>query len=116
MINQSLRILTYLRDHERLDLSRVGDMRADAEIDHRTTPVYRRGRAIRNLRLDKVLFVLIVLYIRRTSQNKVSGNTHGKIISKLTANISSNVSFGTTSRSNFCFSLIALSETFSRAG
>ena len=33
-----------------------------------------------------------------------------------TANISSRVSFGTTSRSNFCFSLIALSATFSSDG
>lgn len=52
----------HLGDHERFDLARVRDMWTDAEIDHWSTSVYRRRRAIRYLSFDEVLFVFVVLY------------------------------------------------------
>ena len=54
--------LLYLCDHERLDLTRMRDMRADAQVDHRATAVHRRRFAVGDLRLDKVLLVLVVLH------------------------------------------------------
>ena len=53
----------HLRDHECLDLAGMGDMGADTKIYHRPTAVYSSGRAIGNLGLDDVLFVLVVLPI-----------------------------------------------------
>ena len=52
----------HLRDHERLDLACVRDMRANTEIDHGSTAVYCRRLAIRNLALDEILLVRVVLY------------------------------------------------------
>lgn len=51
----------YLGHHERLDLASVWDVRAHAEIDHRTAAVHCRLPAVGNLRLDQVLFVLVIL-------------------------------------------------------
>ena len=52
-----------LGDHERLDFSSVGDVRSNAQIDHRSTTVNSRGRAIRNFSLNEVSLVFIVLQI-----------------------------------------------------
>jgi hypothetical protein len=60
--NDQKRPQGHLRDHERFDLARVRDMRADTEIDHGATSVHRRRRSIRYLRCDEVLFVFIVLH------------------------------------------------------
>lgn len=51
----------YLGDHERLDLARVRDMRANTEVDHRTAAVYRGRLAVGNLGFNEVLLVLVVL-------------------------------------------------------
>ena len=64
MTSQQARVrhcTTYLRDHESLDLASVGDMRTNTEVDHRTTAVHGGGGTIRNLGLNDVLLVLVVL-------------------------------------------------------
>ena len=100
-----------LRHHERLDFTRVRNMWADTEVNHRSTAVYRRRATIRDLRLDEVLLVLVVL------DPCVSARGDSSICrSKRTPNISSSFSFETKMRSNFCFSLIAKSDSFSSAG
>jgi len=48
-------------DHECLDFSGVGDMRADAEINHGATAVDSRGGAVGDLGFDEVLLVLVVV-------------------------------------------------------
>lgn len=98
----------YLSDHEGFNFSSMGNMWANAEIDHRTTAVYSGGGAIGNFGFDEVFLVFIVL---QQSMRMKSMKNEG-----LTLNISSSFSLDTTSLSNFCFSLIALSDTFSRAG
>lgn len=50
-----------LGDHERLDLSSVGDVRSNAQIDHRSTTVNSRRGAIRNFGLYEVSLVFIIL-------------------------------------------------------
>lgn len=100
---------THLRHHESLNTIGARDMRTNAKIYHRATTIDRRGSSIRDFRLNNVFFVFIVL-IERLDLFRSS------YVNLLTENISKSVSFGTTRRSNFCFSLIALSETFSSAG
>ena len=53
--------MTDLRDHHGLDLARMGNVRADTQVDHRTTSVYSRGCTIGYLRFDDVFLVLVVL-------------------------------------------------------
>ena len=98
-----------LGDHECLNFSSMRDVGSDTEIDHRATAIDRGSAAIRNFRLNEVLLVFIILLevVRQGNQTKIS---------RRTLNISSSFSFETTRRSNFCFSFIALSETFSSAG
>lgn len=55
-------VRTHLGDHECLDLAGMGDMGTDTKIYHRSAAVYSGGRAVGNLGLDDVLFVLVVLY------------------------------------------------------
>ena len=50
-----------LGDHERLDLASVGNMRADAEVDHGTATVDGGGGAVGNFRLDEILLEFVVL-------------------------------------------------------
>ena len=50
-----------LCDHERLDLTGVRDMRANAKVHHRAASVDSGGGAIGNFRLNDVLLVFIVL-------------------------------------------------------
>jgi len=61
-----------LGDHECLDFSSVGDVRSNAQIDHRSTTVNSRRRAIGNFSLNEVSLVFIVLQMhhqRDRSQN-----------------------------------------------
>ena len=53
---------TDLGDHERLDLTSVGDMWTNAEVDHGSATVDSGGGAIGNLALDEILLVRVVLY------------------------------------------------------
>jgi hypothetical protein len=50
-----------LGDHECLDFSSVGDVRANTQIDHRSTTVNSRRRAIGNFSLNEVSLVFIIL-------------------------------------------------------
>jgi hypothetical protein len=50
-----------LSNHERLDFSGMGDVRSNAQIDHRSATVNSRSRAIGNFSLDEVFLVFIVL-------------------------------------------------------
>ena len=54
-------VFTYLGDHERLDFACVGNVRANAEVNHGPTTVHGGGSPIGDLRLDDVLLVLVVL-------------------------------------------------------
>jgi hypothetical protein len=48
-------------DREGLDLGRVGDVRAGAEVDERAAAVDGRRGAVRDLGLDEVSLVFVVL-------------------------------------------------------
>lgn len=50
-----------LRNHERFDLARMRDMRADTQIDHRATAIHSRGSAVGYLRLDEIFLVFVIL-------------------------------------------------------
>lgn len=100
---------TNLGNHEGLDLAGMRNMRANAKINHRSTSVDCGRGAIGNLGLDEILLVFVVLFF-------MSNNSGLKLYKYRTLNISNNFSLDTTRRSNFCFSLMAFSETFSRAG
>ena len=54
-------VVTNLRNHECLDTSRVRNMGPNAKVNHGSTPVHRRRSTIRNLGLDNVYFVFVVL-------------------------------------------------------
>ena len=58
----TIKRVAHLSDHERLDLARVRDVRADAQVDHGATAVDRGRLAVGDLRLDQVLLILVVLY------------------------------------------------------
>ena len=60
--NPFLRIGTDLGDLEGFDLASVRDMRPNAQVDHRTATVHGGGGTIRNLRLNELHFVLVVLW------------------------------------------------------
>ena len=64
-----------LRDHHRLDLTRVRYMRADAEVNHGSAAIYRRRGAVWYLRVDKMKLVLVVLECNSLGVNK-SKETH----------------------------------------
>ena len=51
----------HLGDHEGLDLAGVRDVRAHTQVDHRSTAVHRRRRAVRDFGLDEVFLVFVVL-------------------------------------------------------
>jgi hypothetical protein len=55
------RNLAHLGDHECLDASCMRHMRAHAEVDHRSTAIYRGRGVIWDLCLDKVELILVVL-------------------------------------------------------
>ena len=50
-----------LGDHERPDFSSVGYVRSNTQIDHGSTTVNSRRRAIRNFSLNEVSLVFIIL-------------------------------------------------------
>ena len=50
-----------LGDHHRLDFASMRNVRADAEINHRSAAVYSRGGAVGNFGLNEILFELVVL-------------------------------------------------------
>jgi hypothetical protein len=52
---------SYLSDHEGFDFSGMGNMWANAEIDHRTAAVYSGGGAVGDFGFDEVFLVFIVL-------------------------------------------------------
>lgn len=99
----------YLGDHECLDLTGVRYVRTNTKIYHRSTTIDGGGGTIRNFGLNQVLFVFIVL-------ERCERGTHSENIEEHTSNIFNRSSFETIRRSNFCLSLTALSEIFSRAG
>ena len=53
--------MTDLGDHERLDLSSVGDVGPNAQVDHRSATVYSGRRAVGNFRLNKISLVFVIL-------------------------------------------------------
>ena len=57
-----------LSDHERLDFPSVGEVRSNAEIDHRSTTVNSRRRAIRNFSFNEVSLVFIILQMYHQGQ------------------------------------------------
>jgi hypothetical protein len=59
-----------LGDHERLDFPSVGDVRSNAQIDHRSTTVNSRGRAIGNFSLNEVFLVFIILQMYHQRDRK----------------------------------------------
>lgn len=102
-----------LGDHKRLNLAGMRNVRPDTQIDHWPATVNSSKRTIRNLALNEVFFVLVVLsWFQSVSVSHISG--HGR--RGRTLNISKRFSFETSSRSNFCLSLTALSAIFSSAG
>lgn len=52
---------TDLGDHESFDLTGMGNMGADAKVDHGATAVDGSGGSVRNFGLDKILLILVVL-------------------------------------------------------
>jgi len=52
---------TYFGNHEGLYLARVWDVRADAQVDHGTTTIDSGRGTVRDLALDKMLLVFVVL-------------------------------------------------------
>jgi hypothetical protein len=61
-----------LGDHERLDFASVGDVRSNAQIDHRSTTVNSRRRAIGNFSLNEVSLVFIILQMYHQRDRKSS--------------------------------------------
>ena len=106
-------VRAHLRDHECLDLAGMGDMGADTKVYHRPAAVYGGGGSVGNLGLDDIFLVLVVLC---PSSHELVSFQYMRVYRRRTPNISSRVSLGTTRRSNFCFSLMARSATFSSAG
>jgi len=51
----------YLGDHEGFDFASVGNVWANAEVDHRTAAVYGGGGTVWNFGLDEVFLVFVVL-------------------------------------------------------
>lgn len=51
----------HLGDHEGFDFAGVGNVWANAEVDHRTTAVYSGGGAVWNFSLDEVFLIFVVL-------------------------------------------------------
>ena len=98
-----------LSDHERLDLAGVGDVGADAKVDHRTAAVDGGGGAVGDLGLNELLLVFVVPPESSHVRESIA-ETLGRAP---TPNISMRVSLLTTSRSNFCFSLMTESVSFS---
>lgn len=65
-----------LGDHERLDFSSVGYVRSNAQIDHRSTTVNSRRRAIGNFSLNEISLIFIILQMYRQRDQKSSFSTH----------------------------------------
>jgi hypothetical protein len=61
-----------LGDHERLDFSSVGDVRSNAQIDHRSTTVNSRRRAVGNFSLNEVSLVFIILHMYHHQRERKS--------------------------------------------
>lgn len=67
-----------LGDHERLNLPSVRDVGSNAQIDHRSTTVNSRRRAIGNFSLNEVSLVFIILQMhhQRNRSQTISFSTH----------------------------------------
>jgi len=83
-------------------------MRADTQINHRTATVDGSRSSVRNFAFNEMLLVLVIL------QN-VNKKKKEQRVSR-TSNIFNRFSLETTKRSNFCFSLVAPSASFSSEG
>lgn len=76
----------YLEDCNRLYAAGVGDVRADAEIDHGTAAVHSRRGAVRNLVLDDVHLEGVVLFSQSVPTRHEEGEreeTNGKHLEQL---------------------------------
>ena len=89
-------IRTDLSDHEGLDFSRVRDVRSDTQVDHGSATIYSCRRPVGNFGLNKIPLILIILHPHHRQSKQKSGQR----ASQLTWNISSNLSFETSRRSN----------------
>lgn len=70
---------TYLGDHESLNFPGMWDVRANAEIDHWSTPIHSRGGTVWDLGLDELFLVLVVLIAQLLSG--LNKRAHGRRIS-----------------------------------
>ena len=53
--------MTYFGDHEGLDLARMWDVGTNTQVDHGATAIDGGGSTIRDLGLDEMLLVFVVL-------------------------------------------------------
>jgi len=102
---------THFGDHESLDLARMWDVGTDTQVDHGTAAIDSGRGTVGDLGLNDVLLVFVVL-----REPMSEPGFHSETTTQRTSNIFKSVSLGTVIRSNFCFSLIAPSESFSRVG
>ena len=104
-----MKLSHHLCNHESFDFSCMGNVRANAKIDHGPAAIYCSGGAIGDFGLNQILLIFVVLL----------GNEIDEEVSKHvepTLNISRSFSLVTTRRSNFCFSFTASSLIFSKEG
>ena len=62
-----------LGNHKRLDFTSVGDVRSNAQVDHGSAAVYSRRRSIRNLSLNKIFLVFIILQTHHRQRDRKAG-------------------------------------------
>jgi hypothetical protein len=96
---------THFCNGHRLDAAGVGDVRTETKVDEGSASIHGRPGSVRDLVIDVVLLVLIILYLSasRSSRRTV----------QLTLNISSSFSLGISNLSNGCFSFTAILATSS---
>jgi len=66
---------THFGDHESLDLSRMWDVGTDAQVDHGTTAIDGSRGTVRDLGLNDVLLVFVVLKSRYQNQRFTVGHS-----------------------------------------
>jgi len=98
-------IVTNFGNRDGLDSAGVGNVRTKAQVDERSASIDRGRRSILDFVVDVVLLVLVVLDNQQMS--------YPSLAHALTLNISRRTSFGSSSRSNGCFSLTAILHTSS---
>ena len=60
-VRRIVKLSHHLRNHESFDFSCVGNVRANAKIDHRPAAIYCSGGAIGDFGLDQILLIFVVL-------------------------------------------------------